>query len=259
MKICAGFLKAVSSAVLILCSLSELFAKSDVDTCGTSIIENALKTSQIKADESTHFHSFRKWLIEVDKPCSTIVKALEGRIGSLSDTSLFTIDTSGLFFIGDSSAPVQIVMYISLSCPLCKRVYRELCDSVTNGSLLGKAKLAVKPFGINLLNCAMIAASHWGKQSELLRSVSSIKERLSVEMVLEVADSLKIPVESFRYRMENQGTVEYLRKSHQEALQNGVTMTPTLFMNYRRYNSYKDSRWVSEAAELIYRRLSEKR
>lgn len=258
MKICTGSLKTVLPAILILC-LSELSAKSKVDTCGTGVIENALKTSQIKADESAHFHSFRKWLIEVGKPCSTIVNALEGRISLLSDTSLYAIDTTGLFFIGDSLAPVQIVMYISLSCPLCKKVYSELYDSVTNGSLLGKAKLAVKPFGVNLLNGAMVAASHWGKQSELLRAVYPIKERLNVEMVIEVAESLKIPVESFIYRMENQSTVEYLRKSQQEAVKNGVNLTPTLFINYRRYKSYKDSRWVSEAAEMIYQRISEKR
>jgi len=258
MKIFTGSLKTVLPAILILC-LSELPAKSIVDTCGIKIIENALKTSQIRADESAHFRSFRELMVEADKPCSTIVKALEKRISSLSDTTTFAIDTSGLFFVGDSSAPVQMVMYISLSCPICKKVYNELYDSVTTGSLSGKAKLAVKPFGVNLLNGALVAASHWGKQSELLRAVYPIKERLNVEMVIEVAESLKIPVESFIYRMENQSTTEYLRKSHQEALQNGVQLSPTLFINFRHYKSYNDSRWVSEAVEMIYRRISEKR
>ncbi len=257
MKKSTGFLKIVLSVIFVLCS--EISAESKNDTCGLKIIENALKTSQIKADESARFHSFRELMIEVNKPCSTIIKALEKRISFLSDTTTFAIDTSGLFFAGASSAPVQIVMYISLSCPICKKVYSELYDSVTTGSLLGKAKLAVKPFGVNLLNSALVAASHWGKQSELLRAVSSIKERLNVEMVIKVADSLKIPVESLRYRMENQSTTEYLRKSYQEALQNGVELTPTLFINYRYYKSYNDSRWVSEAVEMIYRRLSKKR
>ena len=190
MKLCALSLRTFLPAVLVLC-LSELSAESKNDTCGLKIIENALKTSQIKADESAHFHSFRKWLIEIGKPCSTIVKDLKERISMLSDTSLYSIDTTGLFFVGDSSAPVQIVMYISFSCPLCKLVYRELCDSVTNGSLSGKAKLAVKPFGINMLNSALVAAAHWGKQSELLRAASFIKERLNMEMVTAMAESLK--------------------------------------------------------------------
>lgn len=259
MKLCAVSLRKNLLAVIVLCFLSELSAESKSDTCGLKIIENALKTSQIKADESAHFHSFRKWLIEIGKPCSTIVKDLKERISMLSDTSLYSIDTTGLFFVGDSSAPVQIVMYISFSCPLCKLVYRELCDSVTSGSLSGKAKLAVKPFGINMLNSALVASDHWGKQSELLRAASFIKERLNMEMVTAMAESLKIPVESFRYRMESQSTAEYLRKSHQEGLQNEVNITPTLFINSRRYKSYKDSRWVSEAVEMIYRRLSKKR
>ncbi len=258
MKICTGSLKTMLPAILILC-LSELSAKSKVDTCGTGAIENALNTSQIKADEYEHFNYFRKWLIELGKPCSTIVKALEARISFLSDTSRYSIDTTGLSFVGDSLAPVQIVMYISLSCPLCKKVYSEICDSVTKGSLFGKAKLAVKPFGVNLLNGAMVAASHWGKQSELLKALSSIKERINIEMVIDVADSLKIPRESFIYRMDNQNTVEYLRMSQLEALKNGVELTPTFFINFRHYKSYKDSRWVSEAVEMIYQRLSEKR
>lgn len=258
MKKYPDILKMLLSAILVLCFLSELSAKSNMDTCGVKVIGNALKTSQIKADEAAHFHSFRKWLIEFDKPCSSIVKDLNDRISFLTDTSRYEIDTSGLFFVGDSSAPIQIVMYISLSCPLCKMVYRELCDSITNGNLSGKAKLAVKPFGINLINSALVAASHWGKQSELLIALAPVKERVNFEMVIKVADSLKIPVESFKYRMENQSTVEYLRNSHQEAVRNGVNITPTLFINNRRYKSYKDSKLVCEAVELIYRRLSEK-
>lgn len=250
--------RAVLSAVFSLCILSGTSAKSTDDTCGIKIIENALKTAQIRANESPQLHNFRKWLIEVDKPCSSIVSGLEERIQSLSDTTRFTIDTSGLTFSGDSAAPVEIVMYVSLSCPLCKRLYSELFDSVTTGNLQGKAKLAIKPFGINIFNSAMVTASQWGKQSDLLRAVSLIKERLSLEMVLRVVDSLKIPAESFRFRMENQSTLEYIRKSHQEASQNGVTMTPTMFINSHRYKSYKDSRWVAEAAEILYRRLSEK-
>lgn len=259
MKKTTDFLKMTFWAFFIFYFLSESYAKSNIDTCGLKIIQNALKTSQIKVSESAHYHSFRKWLIEIDKPCSSIVKGLEERIRTLSDTTHYEIDTTSLFFIGDSKAPVQIVMYISLSCPLCKKVYSELSDSVTIGNLSGKVKLAVKPFGINLLNGAIIAASHWGKQSELLRAVSSIKERLNVEMVLEVAESLKIPIESFIYRMENENTMEYLRKTHQEAARNGVKLTPSIFINNHYYKSYKDSRLVSEAAELMYRRLSEKR
>ena len=76
MKLCALSLRTFLPAVLVLC-LSELSAESKNDTCGLKIIENALKTSQIKADESAHFHSFRKWLIEIGKPCSTIVKDLK--------------------------------------------------------------------------------------------------------------------------------------------------------------------------------------
>ncbi len=250
--------RAVVSAVFSLCILSGLSAKSPNDTCGIKIIENALKTAQISANESPQLNAFRKWLIEFENPCSSIVTGLEERIKFLSDTTRFIIDTSGLTFSGDSAAPVEIVMYVSLTCPLCKRLYSELFDSVTAGNLKSKAKLAVKPFGINIFNCAMVTASHWGKQSELLRAVAPIKERLSLEMVLQAVDSLKIPIESFQFRMENQSTLEYVRKSHEEASQNGVKITPTIFINSHRYKSYKDSRWVTDAAEILYRRLSEK-
>lgn len=251
-------IRLITATLLILNVFSFSPAKSSTDTCGLNFIESALKTGQIKRNEYEHFISFRNWLVEVERPCSSFVSDIKDRITTLSDTTSFSIDTSGLTFIGNPSAPIQIVIYVSLSCPLCKRIYRDLYDSLTSGSLRDKAKLAVKPFGINTLNCIMVAASHWGKQSELLRAVAPIKERLTLEMVLQVTDSLNIPVESLRYWMESQKTMEYIRKSHEEAIKNGISVTPTLFINTHRYKSYKDSRWIIDAAKIIYERLNKK-
>ncbi len=145
-------------------------------------------------------------------------------------------------------------MYVSLSCPFCKRLFSELYDNVTTGKLSGKAKLAVKPFGINEFNQALVASAYFGKQTELIRAVSKIKERLTMDMVIRAADSIQIPEDSLLSRMENPNTLIHLTKSREEAVRNGVSVTPAIFISSHRYRSYKDSQWVVDAVEMLHRR-----
>jgi glutaredoxin len=202
---------------------------------------------------------FVSWLGEKDKPCSTRVNDLNDRVRALQDTQRFTIDTSIVTFVGTVGAPVRIVMYVSASCPLCKRIYHDLYDSVTLGCMKGKARLGIKPFSSKPWDLALLASRKFNRQADLIRSLAGVTERISLAIILDKADSLGIPRKEFQKEIDNPGVKVAAEASYREAVQNGVTITPTIFINGCRYKSYKDPQWVVDAADYFYERRSVKR
>lgn len=237
----------------LIFNINEVY--SQTDTCGTHLLETAKYLKEITPQEYNRLKKFREWLLEINKPCSAAVISIKDRIATLNDTTTYKIDTTGISYFGLPSAPIHIIMYISMSCPLCKRLYCELTDSIFSGSIKPMAKLSVKPFGNNILNRSLVAVNHWNKQHDLIRALAPIKQRLTIDTVLQVAGYLNIPIDTLKSIIEDQSTIDYVNNSTIEAARNGVNVTPTLFFNFHRYSSYKDSRWVSDAVEWIYNRL----
>jgi glutaredoxin len=202
---------------------------------------------------------FADWLEEKEKPCSTMINDVAERSATLRDTGRYSIDTSLVTFVGASAAPVRIVMYVSASCPLCKRIYHDLYDSVTTGPLKGKARLGIKPFSSKPWDVALLASRTFGKQSVLLRSLANVSERISLAIILQKADSLGIPRKEFEKAIVDERIKDAADGSYREAVRNGVSLTPTLFIDNHRYKSYKDPRWVVDAAEYFHEREQTKR
>jgi hypothetical protein len=50
----------------------------------------------------------------------------------------------------------------------------------------------------------------------------------------------------------DQKTLAMAQASTAETGANGVTVAPTIFFNHVRYKSYKDPRWLVDAAEYLY-------
>ena len=247
MKKSSHFSSIFFPTVFILLIPAVLSAQLPDDTCGTGYL-NSLKLH----DQHKRLHVFRDWLLEINKPCNSIVGNLEQRVQTFSDTVSYSIDTSDLSFSGKPSSPVQIIMYVSMSCPLCKSSFCELYNSVTSGRISKKAKLAVKPCGTSVLDRALVAASFFGKQAALIQAVAPIKNRLTIDMIFHAADSLKIPLQQFKKKIDSPEIEQYVQDSRKEALENGVKVTPTFFINSHRYRSYKDTRWVEDAVEFMF-------
>ncbi|HLV30060.1 MAG TPA: thioredoxin domain-containing protein [Chitinispirillaceae bacterium] len=223
--------------------------QSSVDTCGKGFLTNEWSDPDSGDLIKMRFEQFRTWLIELNKPCKNVISDLKTRYAMQFDTVQYNIDTSGVYFAGTDSSPVQIIMYISMSCPMCKRLYKEMYDSVTIGNLVGKAKLGIKPYNTNILDRSLAASAHFGKQAEFLIATAPIRQRLSIYIIYQIADSLKIPLEEFKEKIESPQIYRYTQLSRKEAIKNGVTVTPTFFINNRRYRSYKDIRWVADATQ----------
>ncbi len=201
---------------------------------------------------STKLEKFKKWLIEHNKTDSVITAEMEKRYHTMVDTSVYSIDTAGVVFEGAPSAPVWIVAYVSMSCPLCKRLHKELYDSITEGSLAGKVRFGIKPFTVNTLNTALAAIGRWHGQASLLNALAPVKERISMERVLQITDSLKIPRDDFLDACNSSSVLLYAKSSYDEGVRNGIFFTPTFFINGHRYQSYKDAQWVVDAIDFQY-------
>lgn len=251
--IAAGFVLVFSSERRECAGLDSV----TIQECGTLSIHACSKKNP-KCDIARRLDLFVRW-IDTSKgdnePCSTKVAELKKRYASLKDTTTFLIDMSEVRCVGAADAPVTILLYVSASCPLCKKVYKELYKEVKKGKLKKIAKLGIKIFSGRPNDVALLAAAKFNRQSDLLLSLSEVKERLSIGIITKKAHEIGIPDSAFMALIQDS---TYIRKALASALEgekNGVTVTPTVFINSRRYRSYKDPRWIVDAVLFEYESL----
>jgi hypothetical protein len=198
---------------------------------------------------------FAKWLVSKGKTLDECEKDCIARSECMASTKRFTIDLSDMPVAGDGKAPVSIVMYMSAMCPLCKYLAAEMYREVTTGALKGKATLLAKPFTSGTGDRALLAADHYKKYWDYIIALNSVKMRPDEPILLRVADSLGMPKAAFKNLLIDTAIGQRLEGFRKEGERNEVTMTPTFFINGKRYRSYKDPQWVVDAALYEYEGL----
>jgi protein-disulfide isomerase len=195
-----------------------------------------------------------KWLVAKRTDPHTIVEEMNNRYGCLTSTSASgRIDTTVFPIAGDPKAPVLIAGYVTGTCPLCHYITRELYAAVSpGGALYGKARLMVKPLGASPGNLALCAANELGRFWDFFIALSNVKERADSAVVYRVADGIGIKPATLSQLARDPKTLTMAQASTAEAGANGVTVAPTFFFNRVRYKSYKDPRWLIDAAEYLY-------
>jgi len=262
------FFKAM--AILILAGFFSAFAEekprcSGLDSfrikeCGASGIAECLRKFP-ECRIARHLNRFAFWIdsIQSDKPCSSRVAAIAERYAGFNDTVRHTFDLNDVAFIGSSDAPVTLLLFVSTSCPLCKKVYKELYGEVTKGKLLNKAKTGIKVFSARPGDLALLAARKFNKQSEFLLSLAGVEERISVKIIMQKVREIGLPDTAFKRLMQDSAVIKTAQASEREGSENGVTVTPTAFINNKRYHSYKDPQWIVDAALYEYDLLSDRK
>jgi hypothetical protein len=198
-----------------------------------------------------HLYPFASWLVLKGKTYKECMKDLSDRQAGFLDIQHYTIDLSSSLYAGNKSG-VVIVAYMSALCPLCKYITTELYKEVTNGLLKDKACLVIKPCNANQANRALVAAGHFNKQWEYLSALHNNKLRPDEPILLKIADSLQIPQSRFKEFMNKNEIQTTLANYSNEAVRNGVTIAPTFFIDNKRYKSYKDPKWIVDAALYEY-------
>ena len=222
-------------------------ASFPVVACGSLPLKQAA-VSKPSCVSAKHLYPFARWLAAKGKTNDECMKDLTDRQQSFGDTGRFHIDLTGVPIGGDGAAPVTIVVYVSGLCPLCKYVSCELYREVTSGALKGKVRLAIKPCRASRADEALVASVHFKKSWEFLDALHNVKIRPDEPVLLKIADSLGIPADTFKRYLDTRELRSVIERNSAEAVGNGVSIAPTIFINERRYHSYKDPRWVVDAA-----------
>jgi hypothetical protein len=222
------------------------------ECCGSSL-EQCLKKNP-PCEIAARLDAYRQWLVEKERPCSSQVNDLMLRYQCLHDTVRHIMDTVGMQFVGPPDATVIVVLYVSMSCPLCKRLYAQLHDTLIGGppGVRQTFRLGIKTYGTTRLDHALAAAAELGQQSRLLRRLADVPRRLGAAEVESVALAVGIDPAQLWRLADSEQIKARVAATRAEGTRNNVEVTPAVFINRRHYYSSKDVRWVMDA--IMYER-----
>ena len=218
-----------------------------IDYCCNSTIAECIEEKP-QCTITDHLYRFADWLSGFNAPPDSISKYMRIRYESLTESKTNIVDTAHMQRAGKADAPIVVVAYISANCPSCKRYVGDLYDSVTIGSLKGKAMLYAKPFGQSIGNRALVAAAAEGTFWKFFLALREKRGLLKKdEDVLHIADSLGIASKSFVSHLNAPETTQQLKANKKEGKRLNVKYTPAFFINSKRYTSHKRSHWIADA------------
>lgn len=222
------------------------------DGCKGSIGETK---NSIACPEAKSFYNFAAWFVMNEKPADYIVDKMRRHNDTYFKPEKFDIVPSELLSIaGDTSSPIQIIAYITSTCPHCKKVGIPLQEMV-KGPLLGQASFAIKPIHHKIGDYALLAAANQGKDWELFIALGDIHERIDENTVLEAAEAAGIDVDKLKKDVEDNNELyqKIISENYKEAKRNGMNFTPALYFNGFRYRSNKHPLWLLEYIKYLTR------
>lgn len=151
------------------------------------------------------------------------------------------IDLAGVEAAGDPGAPVTLVVYACPRCPYCSRLVPALHAAVTAGSLTGRARMFFRIFPIRGHPGAAEAALRWQAAAGqgrlwpyLLAAYRDFPEDTPAATE-RWARAAGLDPQQLAALAASEATREAVVAAKKEGIVNGVTETPTLFINGVRY------------------------
>lgn len=246
--------------ILIIFSVPSTIISSiaSPDTClypDTMHLSQCENTTLATADTTTcliarHLHRYIRSIEEKFLPCSAAVSYLNKRHMTFSTRKQFPIDYDHVQWLGDTAAPVTVIMYISMSCPHCKQVYKQLYDTLhTNANLQKNMRLGIKYRSDTRYEKVLHATIDFKKQPAFLRRCADLSGRMDDKAVKKITKMINIPYGSLLKNAYLDTNRLEVKISKQEAIDNEVRFTPAIFINNYRYHSTKTAPWILDAVE----------
>ena len=142
---------------------------------------------------------------------------------------------------GAADAPVQIAVYACARCPFCSRLVPKLHEVVTTGPLKGKARMQLRVFPIRDHEfskeggLAFLAAERQGRLWEFVLHAYANFDRFRVEDLPAWAEAVGMKRDVFERDMADPVLRDALVESKKEGLRNEVEVTPTVFLDGRKF------------------------
>jgi protein-disulfide isomerase len=176
----------------------------------------------------------------------------------------YKIDTTVFdAWVGDPDSKVEVVAYMCARCPYCAKITPKLYKSMKSGSLKGKVKMHIKIFPIKShkhgveANLALAAAEAMGKFWPYLLKAYEEFDEFDLPVLVPWAKKVGIKnVAKFKKLMNDQEVRKKVVDSKKEGLVNGVTGTPTFYINGRKYTADYRMTFFTDALMEEYDRVS---
>ncbi|MBD3420426.1 MAG: thioredoxin domain-containing protein [Chitinivibrionales bacterium] len=235
--------------------VGQVYTQFTVQRCCKSALGECLeKKPDCRLGQS--MGDFVCWLASYDQSFDKIMEECRKRYDSYVATATFEIK-AGLFeSIGNENAPVSVYIYISGSCPLCKAVCSDLHREVARGMLKNKVRVVPKLMTTGIADYALLAANAQGSFWPFILEMNLMKQRPTEELMIQLAGKVMLDVTQFKNDLKNKKLHDRAAASRAEALGNDVAVTPTLFLNKKRYRSYKNWYWILDAINYEYQHAS---
>lgn len=155
---------------------------------------------------------------------------------SIAVSVIVDVDITGSPFKGPADAPVTIALFTDFECPYCSKIL-PLLEQVL-GRNPQTVKLVYKGLPLNFHKMALpaakaaLAAREQGKFWEFHDRLFA-EPKLTKEAIDKIAVDLNLDIPRFEKDMESPKIQAYIEKDLEEAQKDGVTGTPTLFVNGR--------------------------
>jgi protein-disulfide isomerase len=153
-----------------------------------------------------------------------------------------SFDLAASELAGTAGAPVQVVVYGCARCPLCSRVVPELHGLVGAAPLKGKVALYFRPYpisghaGSTEGGLAFVAAQRLRRLWPFALKLYAEFSRFAVGKLGEWAGQVGLARPAFERELAAATTRAALIESKKEGIRNGVSSTPAIFINGRRWH-----------------------
>lgn len=253
----------VCSAWLMVLTFSS-FAFSQTKTCDALPTESKkLAVEILKAEHAYDCCDKSLFQCLEKKPTCTLVKRLSDdicrRVGKgqsradierelsrratsmMPTTKLAVIDATATPSAGAPESKVTLAVYLCPRCPFCAKLIPGLYESVTHGRLSGKVKLIARPFpvrshpGSTEAGLGLIAAKELGKFWEFLLELYRNFDAFDEAHVDNIAQKAGLDRGKFNETQKSPEVRSVLVLAKKEGVRNNIELTPTFFINGRKY------------------------
>ncbi len=158
---------------------------------------------------------------------------------------------------------VSVVVYACARCPLCKRVVPTL-HALATAELKGRVQVQLRPYPIRSHpgaaegGLALVAAARLKRFWPYALKLFAEFDSFSVEKLTAWATSVGLDLTAFRRELADAKNRELLVEAKKEGMRNGVSSTPALFINGRRFQGSPDHDTLRDVLEEESDRLAGK-